>query len=62
MEAKIEPAKWEKVKGESPIGYLAETESNTIEEKFKIYQMTDWNEEAEKIVTQEEIEEIFNEF
>jgi hypothetical protein len=33
-----------------------------MEEEFNIYQMTDWSEEVEKTITQEEIDEILNEF
>ena len=62
MELKMEAAEWEEVEGESPTGYLAETESIEMEEEFNIYQMTDWSEEVEETITQEEIDEIFNEF
>ena len=62
MEAKMEVAEWEKIEGESPIGYLAGTKPMILEEEFNIYQMTDWSEKVEETVTQEEIDEILNEF
>src|ERR1044072_3387266 len=62
MEDKLGAAEWEEVEGESPTGYLAGTESIEIEEEFNVYQMTDWSEEVEETITQEEIDEILNEF
>src|ERR1044072_6800667 len=63
MEDKMEAAEWEEIEGESPTGYLAETEPIEMEEKFNIYQITDWSEEIEEeTITQEEIDEILNEF
>ena len=62
MELKMEAAKWEEVEGESPTGYLAETEPIEMDEEFNVYQMTDWSEEVEETITQEEIDEILNEF
>ena len=62
METKMEIAEWEEIKGESPTGYLAETEFITIEEEFSIYQITDWSKEIEETITQEEIDKILNKF
>src|ERR1044072_679425 len=63
MEDKMGAAKWEEVEGKTLTGYLAGTESIKIEEEFNIYQMTDWSEEMEEeTITQEEIDEILNEF
>ena len=41
MESKMKIAKWEKIEGEPPIGYLVETESPTKKEEFNIYQIMD---------------------
>ena len=51
MENKMEVAEWKEVEGESPTGYLAETEPTGMEEEFNIYQMTDWSEKVEEIIT-----------
>ena len=50
MEAKMEAAEWEKVEGESPISYLAETETLTMEEEFNLNQMVYESEEDENII------------
>src|ERR1043165_2576731 len=63
MEDKMGAAEWEEVEGKTLTGYLAETEPIEMEEKFNIYQITDWSEEMEEeTITQEEIDEILNEF
>ena len=62
MEGKMGTAEWEEIEGESPMGYLAETEPIEMEEEFNIYQMTNWSEEMEETITQEEIDKILNEF
>ena len=62
MEDKMEVTEWEEIEEESPTGYLAETELIEMEKEFNIYQMTDWSEETEETTTQEEIDEILNEF
>src|ERR1044071_8958758 len=62
MKDKMGTAEWKEVKGESPIGYLAETKPTTVNEGFNVYQMIDWSEEVEENITQKEIDEILNEF
>ena len=58
----MKAAEWKEIKGKSPTGYLTETESLTMKEEYKIYQMTDWSEEVKETIIQEEIDEILNEF
>ena len=62
MEAKIEAVTWEEVEGESPIGYLAETELLILKEKVSIYQMINWSKEMEEIISLKEIKEILNKY
>src|ERR1044072_8054579 len=61
IEAKMKAAEWEEINEESPSEYLAEEEPNTLEEEFNLNQMTYKSEEDENI-TQEEIDEILNEY
>ena len=62
MEEKMEAAEWEKIEGESLTEYLAEIKPTTMDKEFNIYQVTDWSKEVKENISQEEIEEIFNEF
>ena len=61
MEAKIEAAEQKEVVGKSPSGYLVREEPTTLKEELNINQMIYEDEEDENI-TQEEIDEILNEY
>ena len=62
MEAKMEAVKWEEVEEKLLTGYLAETESLTMEEEFSIYQITNQNKKVEETIIQKKIDEILKEF